>query len=97
MGGDKGVASSFPWQFIKLKHEGHLSGIEGRNAQEVPTVFVLGWCTGFAALLSSACENSQRNLLFHVCQGHNINFTVVICTGSYQLCQMALCSLQRHV
>ena len=67
------------------------------DATEVPTVFVLGWCIRFATLLSSACESCQRSQLFHLYQSHKADLTMVLCPGSYQLHQIAICTIPRLV
>ena len=67
------------------------------DAMEVSAIFVLGWCTRFATLLSSACESCKRSQLFQVCQGHKADLTMVLCPGSYKLRQIAICTIPRLV
>ena len=67
------------------------------DATEVSAVFVLGWYTRFATLLSSACESCQRSQLFHLYQSHKADLTMVLCPGSYQLHQIAICTIPRLV
>ena len=67
------------------------------DAAEVSAVFVLGWCTRFATLLSSSCESCKRSQLFQVYQSHKADLTMVFCPGSYQLRQIAICTIPRLV
>ena len=57
--------------------------MEGTNAKDMAAVFVLGWCTRFAASMSSACESFQRRQLFQICQSHKAILPWLFCTGSY--------------
>ena len=67
------------------------------DATEVLAVFVRRWCTRFATLLSSACESCQRSQLFHLYQSHKADLTMIFCPGSYQLHQIAICTIPRLV
>ena len=71
--------------------------VSNEDAMEVSAVFVLGWCTRFATLLSSACESCKRSQFFQVCQGHKDDLTMVLCPRSYQLRQIAICTIPRLV
>ena len=67
------------------------------DAAEVSAVFVLGWCTRFATLLSSSCESCKRSQLSQVYQIHKADLTMYFCPGSYQLRQIAICTIPRLV